>query len=222
MGTYTTNLKFYKPDATEFVDVDTQLNRNWDIADRAVRRLMEYEYSSLAVPDISDDVTRRARFFKIYSNTVIAYFKSSQTWYQDPKAFVSTWKPALSFFSEGYNFAPSGLTPYYRVVATPGGGTTQIEWCGAFFELGGAMELNLNTTVIPAGGIPTEARPAVSKYFDVWCGNTSTDFSIARLLFGADGSLQFKRYGVNPSSGTSDENRVELTGVRYNVEVTGT
>lgn len=222
MGSYTTNLNFYKPDSSEFVDVDVQLNRNWVIADQAVKRLLEYEYSNLSTPDIVDSIANRGRFYKIYSNSVIAYFKSTNLWYQDPKAFVAAFSQALSWFSEGYNFSPPSWDVSARLVKNNGGTTAQVEWSGAFWELGAPMELNLNTAVIPIGGIPVELRPTVSKYFDVNAGNTSSDFCMARVLIGDDGRLEFKRYGVNPSAGVSTENRIELTGIVYNVEVTGT
>lgn len=71
-----------------------------------------------------------------------------------------------------------------------------------------------------AGAIDEQARPAVNKYFNMWAGNTTNDYSIARVLIATDGTMQMKRYGANPSVG-SGENRVELTGIKYNVEVTG-
>lgn len=222
MGTLTTNLKLYKPDPTEFVDADVQINRNWDITDQAVRRCLEYEYTSLAVPDVSDSVTPRSKFYKPYSNSLITYIKNTNTWYQDPSAFVAAWNGALFYFSEGYNFSPTGFEVHVRLVKKSGGSTAEVEWSGAFYELGGTMELNTNVTVIPPGVIPSQFTPTVTKYFNVYAGNTSSDFSMARIFIGSDGSMQFKRYGVNPSAGTSDENRVELTGILYNVEVSGT
>ena len=221
MGTYTTNFNLYKPDASEFVDPKVQLNRNWDIADEAVRRLCEYEFTPLAYPDMSKAKTTRAKFYRQYSNSIVTYFKSSNTWYQDPAAFVAPWTQRTSDFSEGYNFFPPMFDISARLIKKSGGTTAEVEWSGAFWELGGNMELNTNVTVIPAGIIPTNLRPAITKYFHVWAGNTSSDFSIARLFFGNDGSLQFKRYGANPTNGSA-ENRIEFTGCTFNVEVTGT
>lgn len=220
MGTYTTNVGFYKPLAAEFVDVELQLNNNWDIADSAVRRLLEYEYSNLSVPS-TENIINRSKFYKIYSNSTVMYFKSSNLWWQDPAAFVAAFQPGVSWFMEGYNFSPVSFDVAARLVKKSGGTTAEVEWAGALWELGGPMELNTNTLVIPIGGIPSTLCPAVNKYFNVYCGNTSSDFSMARVLIGTDGRLEFKRYGVDPSAGISNENRVELTNIVYNVEVTG-
>lgn len=221
MGNYTPTFKFYKPDPGEFVDVDVQLNANWDIADEVVKRLLEYEFTNVQYPDISNARSARAKFYRQYSNSPVIYFKSGNFWYQDPVAYVAPFDPMLTWFLEGYNYSPTNYDVSARLVKNSGGSTATVEWSGAFWELGGTMELNTNTTIIGSGGIPAQYRPAVTKYFNVYAGNTGSDFSVARLLIGSDGGMQFKRYGVDPSAGVSGENRVELTGVVYNVEVTG-
>jgi hypothetical protein len=220
VGTYTSTFGFYKPDASEFVDPNVHLNRNWDIADSAVKRLLDYEYTSVQFPDMSQAKTSRAKFYRPYSNSVVQYRKATNSWYQDPAAFVSPWTHLSGAFVEGY-FEQDLIPIYYRIIKKAGGTTAEVEWCGAIWELGGAMELNANAQPIGPGSIPAAICPAVSKYWNVWAGNTTNDFSVARILIGNDGRMEFKRYGVNPGAG-SMENRVELTGIRYNVEVTGT
>jgi hypothetical protein len=222
MGTYTTNLKLYKPDPNEFVDVDVQLNANLNIADEAVKRLLDYEFSNVQFPDVSEMRTPRARFFRQFSNSVVTYFKASNLWLQDSAVGVPGFTQESNWLSEDYRYFPPGMDLAARLVKKVGGSTAEVEWTGAFWEIGGTMELNTTITMVPAGGIPSQFRPTVNKYFDVYAGNTTTDFSMARLLFGTDGSAQFKRYGVDPSAGTSNENRIEFTGCIYNVEVVGT
>lgn len=220
MGAYTSTLKCYKPDAAEVVDVEQHLNYNWNIADKQMKRLLEYEYVTGANPDVVGALSR-SRFYKEYSNSLQTYFRSTPDFFwQDPVAFVSPWVNATSWFTEGYNFFPPGYDISVRLIKKSGGTTAEVEWSGAFWELGGNMELNLNTTVIPVGAIPSQYVPAVTKYFDVYAGNTTADFSVARVLIGNDGRLEFKRYGVNPGA-SSQENRIEFTGIVYNVEVTG-
>ena len=211
----------YKPDSSEFVDAETQLNRNWDIVDSAVKRLLEYEYNPLSVPDVTEALSR-SRFYKPYSNSISTFFRAtpSNFFWQDPVAFVAKWNLIPGFLIEGM-FEHQDIPIFYRIIKKTGGTTAEVEWGGAFWELGGPMELNTTTQVMAGGAIPTEARPTTSKYFTMSAGNTSGDFSISRILVGADGHMEFKRYGVNPSGSSSVENRVELTGIRYNVEVTG-
>lgn len=218
MGSYTTNLNFYKPAATEFVDPGTQLNRNWDIADYAVRQTLEHQYTALAVPDVTVNTVRRARFYKPYSNSLMTWFESNSSWVQDPTAKVDPWNPDKSILIEGY-FEHPDLPLFYRKVQKAGSSTAEVEFIGAIWGLGGPMELNVTTSVATA--LAPEYRPATNKYFTMWAGNTSSDYSITRILIAADGHIEFKRYGVNPSGGSSVENRIELTGIKYCVEVTG-
>lgn len=219
MGDYTTKLGLYKPDATEFVDVETHLNRNWDIADSAVKRLLEWEYSIAQTPDISDSVDR-AHFYKTYSNSTFMYFASSQLWYQDPTATVYPWVSAKSLLQPGWVEHPD-FPLAYRIVKKSGGTTTQIEWTGAIVTVYPdpiTIDVNTNMAVIDIDGVPTSARPVVSKYFNQNAGNTAANYSFARLFFSSNGSVEIKRYGANPTN-PGDENRIEFTGVKYNLEV---
>jgi hypothetical protein len=222
MGTLTTNLKFYKPASTEFVDVETQINRNWDITDSAVRRLLEYEFSSASVPDVVDSVDR-ARFYKSYSNSLVTWFKTGNFFSQDLTANVNNWVSAKSLLQSGW-FEHPDMPIYYRIVKKSGGTTTEIEWAGAIVnQLPDPVTIdpNITMTLMDVGAMPTTIRPVVGKYFTIWGGNTTTNYSIARVLFGTDGSLSMRRYGSNPAN-PGTENRIELTGIKYNVEVTGT
>jgi hypothetical protein len=72
--------------------------------------------------------------------------------------------------------------------------------------------------VMDVGAMPVAIRPTVSKYFDQYAGNTATNYSIARLFFSSNGSVEMKRYGADPTS-PGDENRIEFTGVKYNIEI---
>lgn len=220
MGAYTPTLKLYKPDSTEFVDVDAQVNNNWDIADAAVRGLLEYQYTDLAVPDTSN-VIDHTRFFKPYSNCVnMWYGPPNNFFYQDPTAFVSTWVSAKSLLQPGWLEHPDFPLCYRIVKKASGATTTLIEWTGAVITQYPPVTIdpNVNTFVVDVNGMPSTIKPVVSKYFDVWAGNTGTNFSIARLFFSSGGSIEIKRYGDNPAN-PSDENRIEFTGIKYNLEV---
>jgi hypothetical protein len=218
LGTLTTNLKLYKPDPTEFVDPEVQLNRNWDIADAAVRRLLEYEYTNDAMPDIVDSVDR-ARFYKPYSNSFMAYFRNPNFFYQDPNAFVSTWVPSAAWLSSGWSEQPE-LPLVHRIVKRTGTSVTEIEWMGAVWKGGAFIDNNVNMTLVEPGTLPTIIRPATNKYFNMFAGNTGTDYGMVRILIHTDGRIEAKRYGVNPGAGSA-ENRLEFTGIKYSLEVTG-
>lgn len=224
MGTYTSTFKLYKPDATEFVDVDVQHNPNLDIADSAVRRLLEYEYTNLAVPPTSGTLNS-SRFFKPYSNAVVTWLKSSSTFYQDPTAYVSPWVSAKQYLQAGWVEHPD--FPFcYRIIKKSGGTTTEVEWTGAVvgqYPNPATIDVNINLIVVDTGSLPLPStiRPTVSKYFQVSAGNTSANFSVGRMFFSSGGGVEFKRYGTDPTT-PGDENRMEFTGIKYNLEVTGT
>lgn len=225
MGTYSTNFKFYKPASSEFVDVEAQLNRNWDIADRDVRRLLEWEYSNLQYPSI-ENIKNRSKFFKIYSNSLVSYFTVSG-WWQDPKVYVSPWIEVakLGWISNDWIQHPQ-LPVAYRVIKKVGGAISEVEWTGAFQSVtGGPMDIDggmSSQSLILAGTIPAGVCPATTTYWTVNAGNTSVNYSFARITITNAGEIQYYRYGPLPSAGVSTENRVELTGISYSVEATGT
>lgn len=221
MGTLTTNFKLYKPASTEFVDPEIQLNRNWDILDSAVKRLLEYEYSILPVPDITNSVDR-ARFYKAYSNSIMTYFKGGNFFYQDPTAFVATWTSLAPYLDDSLQFQDHPSYPIgYRMIRRTNSPTTyEVELTGAVWKGGDTLETNTNVTF--ANAVPTEMRPTIAKYFSMSGGNTAANFCIARVGVFTDGTLQFKRYGDDPSNpAQSPENRIEMTGIKYNLEVSG-
>ena len=212
-------MKLYKPDPAEFVDVDVQLNANWTIADPAVKRLLEYEFTNLPVPDVVGSVDR-ARFYKIYSNSFMTWFESLGIFYQDPKAFVAPWIHGDDSIGGGYMVMYPDFPVAYRTVKNVSGTTTaEVEWAGAFWLDTSPIDLDINYTIAAPGDVPAAIRPAVTKYFNVWCGNTATNYTFARILIGNDGRIEFKRYGVDPPVG--EERRVEFTGIKYNIEVAG-
>lgn len=218
MGDYTTQLKFYKPDPTEFVDVEVQLNRNWDIADAAVKRLLEYEYTTAKVPDIVS-APSRSRFFKAYSNTVLAYFKPGNYFWQGVSHPVNAFASAKTWFSPGWSQHPE--SPLFTRVNQRNTGATkkEIEWIGAIWMGGSIIPANVNTVVMPDGAIPASYRPVRNQYFTLYGGNTGANYSIFRLFISDTGRMEIKRYGTDDSS-TNDERRLELTGIKYDLNVT--
>jgi hypothetical protein len=223
VGTFTPNLKFYKADPSEFVDVDLQINSNWEIADAAVKQLLEYQFTTTD-PLIPSTTVGRPRYYKMTSNSVLHYdgISSPKSFKQDTLAFVTPWQPLGSWVAEG--FADDVDFPMgYRLIKKPGGTTSEVELCGAVQYINQApIDLNFNLSFLQPTDPTLPIKPAVSKYFTMSAGNTSSDFSIARIFISsADGHMELKHYGALPSSGSSGENRIELTGIRYNIEVTG-
>lgn len=217
MGDYTPTFKFYKPEGTEFIDPETQLNRNWDIADKVVKRALEYEYTISQSPPTTDTLSR-SRFYKAYSGSVVAWMRDfGGYWHQDNSAFVSTWTSGKSWLASGWTDHPD-FPLFVRLVRTTPSGPVEVEWNGCIAMNGNLIPANTNLVPIATSNIPLQYRPTVSKYFEVSAGNTATQYSIARVFFSTDGRLEIKRYGTDPIS--SGENRIELTGIKYDPKVT--
>lgn len=220
MGDLTANLDLYKPATTEFVDVNTQLNRNWEILDTAAKRLMEYEYVTDPVPNVTGSVDR-PKFYKSYSNSVMTYFQEGRFFWQSPSSPVNSWTSGKSWLTGGYKEYPN-LPVFVRENKVISGATKrEIEWAGAI-QLNDGDIIPTGTTIIvmPDGSIPAAFRPTRSQYFTTWAGNTSTNYSIARVFVSFLGRIEIRRYGSNPTAG-SVESRIELTGIKYDAGVTG-
>jgi len=221
MGTYTNTLKLYKPVDVEVVDVEQHLNYNWDICDKQFKRLLEYEYVNAPNPDVTEALNA-SRYYKPYSNSLIAWLPSAGGFWQDPMTFVSDWVDARFLLTEDWNSFPD-FRICYRVITKVGGTTSTVEWAGAFQSVTqGPMGFGASQTVIPPDQIPVGVRPNAAHYFTANAGNTAANYAFARLQFNTNGELLFYGYGNTPSAGASIENRVELTDVSYCVEVTGT
>ena len=221
MGTYTNTLKLYKPADVEVVDVEQHLNYNWDICDKQFKRLLEYEYVNAPNPDVTEALNA-SRYYKPYSNSLIAWLPSAGGFWQDPMTFVSDWINARPLLTADF-FSHPDFPLVYRVITKVGGTTSTVEWMGAFQTVTGeAMDLNASVNAISPDQIPVGVRPNAAHYFLVNAGNTAANYSHARLQFNTNGELLFYRYGNTPSAGASPENRIELTDVSYCVEVTGT
>lgn len=220
MGTFTTNFKLYKPVPNEIVDVNQQLNYNWDVVDLNARKLMEYQYfTGPSVSDIVGTSNRKGeRWYKTYSNSILGA-DGPGSFLQDNFAHVDTWINASSFITQvsgpSWQAYPSN-EPHYRVISSSGT-TTEIEWVGRVWIGGAQIQPVVNYTPVLTG-LPAGIRPVVGKYFNLYAGNTTTDYASARCLADTAGNLQFMRYG-NGAATASTENYIDLGGVRYNLEI---
>lgn len=221
MGTYTNNFKLYKPIPDEVIDVNQQVNYNWDITDDFCKRLLEYQY--FTGPSIGDTVgaTNKTgeRWYKTYSNAIIGA-SAPGAFIQDTFAHVDTWVDATSLITtvSGLSWqAFPNFPPAYRVISSPGSGTTEIEWVGRLWVGGGAIQSLVSYAPVITG-MPVATRPAVGKYFQLYAGNTTSDYAVARALASSNGDIQFQKYG-NGAATSNLENYIDLGGMRYNVEV---
>lgn len=212
MGTFTPNIRLYKPAPDEIVDVNQQINFNWRAADLDLKGLLEYEYTTDQNLSI-EGIQPRHRYYKSYSNSAFAW-SGTTFFFQDLAAAVYPWVNASSLLVLPWVAHPDN-PPYYRIVATPGTATTQIEWMGSIWQNGAVI-----TAGTAFGGVmplPPGTIPNATKSFNCNAGNTASGYSIARVNFSATGlDMGIIRYGVNPTGST--ENRVDLGGIKYNID----
>lgn len=225
MGSYTNNFKFYKPNPSEAVDVNSQLNKNLDIVDFHAKGLMDYELFNTQVSRIPTDVLSARKpghkFYKPYSNSIYAEDTNPLLApIQDASAFVSPW---VDVNNANYIKTTSGAwapypsqPPAYRVITNQFTTATEIEWTGRLWLGGATLVIQFNYT--PVMIIPPEAIPTVAKYFNVPAGNTTTGYSEVRVLINPSGNVDFFKLGQAVPS-TSTENYVDLGAVRYNKDV---
>lgn len=226
MGTYSTNFKLYKPDSSEGVNVDQQLNGNLDIADFNAKGLLEYEkYTSQVIGiDSATLGTRKAghRFYKTATNSLWVSTGPAGVPSQDVNANVDTWHDASNLISttsgtwQQYTGQPCG----YRT--TTQNGNTTVEWNGRLWLGGTALTAKNNyAPVLDLSVAFHNVTPVVNKYFFVYGGNTTSGYATCRIIFVTTSTMEVYKMGTGTAT-SSSENYVDLGGVSYNVEVTGT
>jgi hypothetical protein len=227
MGSYTTKYKFYKPDPSENVNVDTHLNANLGIVDSSLRGQVDYEQYLTAQSGIDNTtlskVKKGHKFYKPYSNSVIASAGSGNFPWQDKNASVPSFTKIdtfniLSTISGPWAAHPV-FPPGYRLITSPGSGTTEVEFFGRIWQTGSPITSNFTfTPVLTLSVAPQAIVPATSKYFQASGGDCTSGYMTYRLIFNAaTGNMDLYKMGSGvPVAGS--ENYVDFSGVRYSLE----
>lgn len=154
MGTYTPYWNFLKADAADFVDVESQLDRNLSIIDSEGPKLFKYNFFTGAYPDFPKTGFKSGS--KAYSTTnnsvyVMKYGgTSSASWEASAPSTAITWT-AIPLV---VGLVPSGGTtfpPEYRI--SDGGARCYLR--GNFIRTGNAANaLGVDINVTNVGGLP--------------------------------------------------------------------
>lgn len=210
MGTYTSTQGFYKPDPTEFVDVESQWNYNVRRSDERVRAIVEWQFAD--VPIIADAFPRDVgyKFYKNSTNTCYIVKDSSLDLSQhSSNGDTDSWSNSgITFLGTFASYDTNTLQISYRKEPTDG----YVTWRGSLqannFE---NIVRNSNLDVMT---LDASLRPARSKYFHVYMGNDSTGYAIARILFNSTGTVQINRMGVASQSLVS-ERYINFNDISY-------
>jgi hypothetical protein len=223
VGTYTLNFNLYRPDPSESVDVDSQVNRNLDIIDVEAKPL--FEWQPFFGPSISTDVTlvkkKGYRFYKRYSNSLRYWDPVAFNAPQDPDASVTAWEslaPYIAALYTGVGGTTDPSWPNSRSVVR-GTGAVDITFTGKIkLSTGAEMPLDTSTTIL---NLPTAMRPVAHKSF-LTAGpgpsSSTATYSIARIDINTSGVVTFRRMG-DPAPLVTNLHYVSLDGVNYSTEV---
>lgn len=228
MGIYTTNFGLYKPDATENVDVDSQVNRNLDIIDSNMKPLMEWQrYDGSSISGDSALVKKHGyRFYKTYSNSIWFYNATTDSVLQGLDNFCPSWKTLTAVISAGYTGVgvdadPSGPDWPHLCQISRSVSASDIEMSGKI-RLSTSAELPLNTTTTIISNLPTDMRPLEQKNFITASpGGSSVQatYSITRIVVNTNGTVTYYRMGDNVGA-VNSLHYISLDGVRYSTDVT--
>lgn len=215
MGTKTTNFGLYKPDLTEVVNVELDLNNNLEICDREWKSLFEYKLfrTSSVSANPAEPKKKGYRWYKSF-NSSVGFWGNDSAFHQDSTVVVPTWNdltPDLNGTYVGMGALGSADWPYYTYLDR--GGVRDVRLAGKVVLASGA-ELPLNTST-NIGTLISALRPVVPKTFQVYAGASAT-YSIARVSLATSGVISFTRMGANTTDAT--QRYIDLDGIRYSTD----
>lgn len=210
MGIYTPNQAFYKPEPTEFVDVDTQVNYNLRRADERVRAMIEWQYTEAAIISGNEPRDVGYKFFKAATNTFYICGDPSLDLVQhSSNGDTDEWTTGGLAAVGGYrsvDFNENQLS--YRVEPTD----KQVSWRGNIMLNDTQDQIPVNTNIV-VFTMPSFCTPARSKYFHVHMGIATAGYSIARILFKNTGEIEINRMGIAQTNVT--ERYVSFNDISY-------
>lgn len=212
MGSYTATQKFYKPAGNEFVDVEAQVNNNWENADNRVRSLIEWQYvpsNYLTIPDAYPIREAGMKYYKASTNACQHVASTSGTLVMDSNSSVLTWTGSSISFFGGYRSQDEATQriSYVR------------DSVGDYVRFRGALILNLTMDQIPRNqnitvmNLPTTIRPTRSKYFYVHMGIVTANYACCRILINTTGDVEINKMGADQSDPA--QRYISFNDVRY-------
>lgn len=215
MGDYTDTQKFYLINGEELVNVDQDINYNFDRADQRIKPLVEYQVTD--VPNLSVATVAKEtgfKWYKTFTNSVWNYRNGVLG--QDVNSRISEWSISGILFQSGYG---SANLEEGRIAWSINDGFATLR--GRLVLNGGTIDLPRNTTT-KFMTLPDVALPVKARYVTVYGGNAGTDFQMARIYIPArtssDKNLEFCKYGGVSTVNT--EKYISLNDCRYALEDT--
>lgn len=217
MGSYTPNQKLWKPDETDLVDVERDIEYNWNRLDDRTKKIFEWTASDEPVLTGNVPMENNFKYLKRETNSKwVSWFDPStqqQVLKQDATQFVPGW--VLITPSAGW---VNGTTTTRLMVQFTGpataGGENLISYRG-IIRRNPAAELQIKTDTTVATGISALYRPAVDREV-VFMGGDATAGMVASgmLRFTATGEIHFFKYGT-AQGGLSGEWIIPFNSVSF-------
>lgn len=215
MGTYTTVQKFYRPDETDLVNVDTDIKYNWERLDDRVKKILEWAPTDQ--PTLPGNVPQENNF-KYYKTETGSKWASwdngsgTQVLEQDDQAFTPNW--TLITLGAAWINAPAARLMASIVAGAPGSENI-VSWRG-LVRLASGAELPIKTDTIIATGISGLYRPATTdREVQVYGGDAAVGTpSTMMLRFTTTGEIHMFKYGLAQGL-TSLDRFVPFSSVQY-------
>lgn len=204
MGSYTQYQKLYKVAEGDTVDVENDLNYNWDRLDDRVRRICEWAPTEF--PFITGNEQFENGFNYLKRESCAKYTGWDGAVYQDTQAFVPQWN--LVTPAAGWQNA----TTTTRLMWANIGG--KVFWRGKIrLASGGEIPVKTIQTVVstlPAGAIPSTVKHA----FQPGGNSPAGQPCVHMIVFNTTGTIQVFKYGTAQGTAATDR-YINFSGIEF-------
>lgn len=212
MGTYTSNQNFYLIGTSDFIDVDTDLNYNWDRADERIRGLVEYQRTdaaSISVANLPREVGYK--FYKTYTNSLWNCQASDGSIYQDPNAQVDSWSNSGISYSTGYtsDTATDGAVSYSSF-------NGWVHLRGRILHNSGAAFPTYTGTQFMT--LPASVTPTGTRDICVSGGDDPTNYQYFQIAIDTTGKCWFTLMGA--TTPVANQNFLPLNEIMFPINTT--
>lgn len=215
MGTYTTNYQLLKPGngigtdlVDDFVDVESQIDRNLTMIDDFGKRASSYRQFNNAygtLPTVGNNVGDR--IFNQWDSSVALW--NGTAWVQTPSK-AEVWTDAA--LNSGYEVLNDGTVYNFSYAVESDTATVR----GHIIKT--ALAIWTNGTVFnvaPSGSLPSPAMQM--EFFADGAAAPGSTAQFYKVVVTTTGSMSVIRYGSVAQTAASANNYVQLSGISYGI-----
>lgn len=224
MATYTSNWNLLKPESidlggsvNDFVDVESQLNRNLDIVDNLGFRTSEYRVVNTPYNNFPQTGNRNGdKLYNQYDGAIYVWDTSGtpDTWsYTMASSPGSAWSD-ITLAAGFENVAGVNYNAGYKIIDNgPTGGPYRVRLRGRIRQTSYAV-FTIGAAYNPTGASALPSPPT-SQYFMNVCGGVIAKYF--RVFIGTNGQLEVRYFSNTAMSAGDAQNFVDLGGTVYSL-----